>query len=494
MKLQRLLLPLLIAASFGVEAQTLVPPLFGGTGVRNADTETITLGGALSTAGGSLALTLGGATAVTLPTSGTLAILGANTFTGVQTLSAQPILSTLTASLPVFTDASKGLVSNAMTGTGNVVMSADQTLTGTLTAAIANFSGLLTANAGITVPTAKAVTLEGTTTLSVGGLTTATGQVAVGTATSIDLTDFNSNYKFVDVRGITGGGIEFGATATRYGYIFGQSGIFGIAGNNAAPIIFYTGSGTGGTIVERARIADTALTLAANINLTGSGTGAISGFNGVSSTGPIASTYAGLLPISASASYASSYFMKIENTSTSGSAYVGYQWKHGNDASVWQIAEASTGTTNIGVSGVGDFISITKTGAVSTNGGSLTAGDITGSGTTINFVTSGTTLTVGVGADNGTVSAGVFTDRTKAFDGDALAEIGKIKNKNGHIDHDSLPAFARANVKKATFDADGKVTGETVEVERDLGAMISMHSTALQQVSARIKAIEARLP
>jgi len=54
--------------------------------------------------------------------SGTLAV------TGVATFTAQPIASSLTASLPVFTDASKGLVSNTMTGTGNVVMSTSPTL------------------------------------------------------------------------------------------------------------------------------------------------------------------------------------------------------------------------------------------------------------------------------------------------------------------------------------------------------------------------------
>jgi hypothetical protein len=58
----------------------------------------------------------------TLSASSTLAV------TGVATLTAQPILSSLTASRAVFTDASKGLVSNAITGTGNVVMSTSPTL------------------------------------------------------------------------------------------------------------------------------------------------------------------------------------------------------------------------------------------------------------------------------------------------------------------------------------------------------------------------------
>ena len=48
--------------------------------------------------------------------------------TGVATFTAQPVASSLTASIAVFTDALKGLVSNAITGTGNVVMSTSPTL------------------------------------------------------------------------------------------------------------------------------------------------------------------------------------------------------------------------------------------------------------------------------------------------------------------------------------------------------------------------------
>jgi len=71
---------------------------------------------------------------VTLPTgltATTLAVTTTSTFTGVVTLTAQPILSSLTASLPVFTDASKGLVSGTATGTGAVVLAASPTITGT---------------------------------------------------------------------------------------------------------------------------------------------------------------------------------------------------------------------------------------------------------------------------------------------------------------------------------------------------------------------------
>ncbi len=70
-----------------------------------------------------------GVTKFTVNNSGGITAAGTITFSG------------LTASQAVFTDASKNLVSNAITGTGNVVMSASPTLTGTITAAAANFSG-----------------------------------------------------------------------------------------------------------------------------------------------------------------------------------------------------------------------------------------------------------------------------------------------------------------------------------------------------------------
>jgi hypothetical protein len=68
--------------------------------------------------------------------------------TGIATLTAQPILSSLTASQATFTDGSKGLVSNAITGTGNVVMSASPTMTGTIGAAALTLSTPLVVGSG----------------------------------------------------------------------------------------------------------------------------------------------------------------------------------------------------------------------------------------------------------------------------------------------------------------------------------------------------------
>jgi hypothetical protein len=70
--------------------------------------------------------------------SGNLAIGGTLGVTGVATFTAKPIFSSLTASRPVFSDGSKGLVSVDITGTGSVVLASAPTIenltyTGTLT-------------------------------------------------------------------------------------------------------------------------------------------------------------------------------------------------------------------------------------------------------------------------------------------------------------------------------------------------------------------------
>ena len=74
---------------------------------------------------------------------------GTQTFAGAKTFASTPSLSTATASQALFTDANKNIVSNAITGTGNVVMSASPTLTGTITAENQILTGTITANAAI---------------------------------------------------------------------------------------------------------------------------------------------------------------------------------------------------------------------------------------------------------------------------------------------------------------------------------------------------------
>jgi hypothetical protein len=96
-----------------------------------------------------------------------LLVTGTLRVNGVATFDVQPILTSLTASQAVFSDGSKGLVSNAITGTGNVVMSASPTMTGTIGAA------------ALTLSTPLAVPQGGT-----GVATLTSGDVLIGAGTS----------------------------------------------------------------------------------------------------------------------------------------------------------------------------------------------------------------------------------------------------------------------------------------------------------------------
>lgn len=102
--------------------------------------------------------------------------------TGVATFTAQPIMSSLTASVAVFTDGSKGLVSKAVTGTGNVVLSASPTLTGTAIVAGITYSTALGSLTNYNTPAAF------TQTLSSQFANTASGATLMGYGTTGDVT------------------------------------------------------------------------------------------------------------------------------------------------------------------------------------------------------------------------------------------------------------------------------------------------------------------
>ena len=141
-------------------------------------------------------------------------ILGTLGVTGVATLTAQPILSSLTASQAVFTDGSKGLVSNAITGTGSVVMSSGATVT--------NLAGTLNSPTG----TLGAITAGGTLTLSSNLNWVSDGAGDIGLIASARPRDvfINRNLRW------DGTAIASGATPLTF--------------SNAAPIV----SSTGGTL------------------------------------------------------------------------------------------------------------------------------------------------------------------------------------------------------------------------------------------------------
>lgn len=147
---------------------------------------------------------------VTIPT---LAVTGTSALTGVATLTAQPILSSLTASKPVFTDASKGLVSTGTLGADQggtgVANNAAMTVTGSGNFA---YTRTLTGATNVTLPTTGTLaTLAGTETFTnktltspvIGGTPTGVGVLTSDTAqastsgTSIDFTSIPSWVKRV---------------------------------------------------------------------------------------------------------------------------------------------------------------------------------------------------------------------------------------------------------------------------------------------------------
>ena len=80
------------------------------------------------------------------------------------------------------------------------------------------------------------------------------------------------------------------------------------------------------------------------------------------------------------------------------------------------------------------------------------------------------------------------------FFGDALTELKKIKGKpDGHLDFSTLPEFAKVKreviVEPAVEAKDGeKAKPAVIEIqdERDLGAMISLLTVAVQQLDDKL--------
>lgn len=158
----------------------------------------------------------GTATATTgLVSSGTLSVGTTSTFTGVATFTAQPILSSLTASRIMLTDSSKGPVSNGAITTNAVPKSASSGAS--LSASAISDDGT---NITITEPLVGITLEQGnytTKALTSGAAATAYALVAVPTGTTAwvgvdycyeatDNTDFQARCGFIPVAAVNKGG------------------------------------------------------------------------------------------------------------------------------------------------------------------------------------------------------------------------------------------------------------------------------------------------
>lgn len=115
-----------------------------------------------------------GASAYETPTASAataVTVTGASYFYGPLTVTGTVTMSGLTASLPVFTDASKQLTTNPITGSGNVVMSASPTITGTANIAGITYQTALGSLTNYNTPSAFTVTLSSQFANTVAGAT-----------------------------------------------------------------------------------------------------------------------------------------------------------------------------------------------------------------------------------------------------------------------------------------------------------------------------------
>ena len=222
--------------------------------------------------------------------------------TGIATLTAQPILSSLTASIAVFTDGSKGLVSNAITGTGNVVMSASPTLTGTIGAA------------ALTLSTPLAVPQGGT-----GVATLPSGNVLIGAGTS----DVSSTANISVAQGGTG---VASLTANSLLLGAGTSDVTFAAPGTSGNVLTSNGtvwaSAAVAAVTGTVKSINTAVGASADTTISGTTYGALNGltvtFTPASATNEILILFGGIFNCSASAGD-----QLVTSLYVDGSAYAG---------------------------------------------------------------------------------------------------------------------------------------------------------------------------
>ena len=317
--------------------------------------------------------------------------------TGVATFTAAPVFSSATASQAVFTNGSKALVSNAITGTGNVVMSASPTLTGTIGAADQTLSG----------------------TLGVTGVATFTA-APVFSSTTVSTALFVDGAKALVSNAITGtGNVVMSASPTLTGTISaadltlsGTLGVTGVATFTAAPVF-------SSATASQAMFTDGSKALTSNA-ITGTGNVVMSASPTLTGTiGAANQTLSGTLGVTGVATFTAA---PVFSSSTASQAVF-------TDGSKALVSNAITGTGNVVMSA-----SPTLTGTIGAASQTLSGTlGVTGVTTLSGYVVHGFTNSITAFAGGGQASATALT-----------TTMNRVSTCATHSDSVKLPASPTA--------------------------------------------------
>ena len=230
--------------------------------------------------------------------TGAVTITPATTITGVATLTAQPVLSSLTASKPVFSDASKGLVSTGTLaydqgGTGQTTYAAGDIV---YASAINTLSKLTVGTTGQVLKVAAGVPSWATDTTT--GTVTSVAQSFTGGLISVSGSPITASGTLALTVAGTSGGVPYfsaastwasSAALTQYGVVYG-------GGAGASPVATANGT-TGQVLTATTSGAPSWASPATSGTVTSVGLSAPAfltvGSSPVTSTGTLALTYSG---------------------------------------------------------------------------------------------------------------------------------------------------------------------------------------------------------